>query len=211
MVEVMKIMLTSFKRSHSGTVTLSAPNPATGHHQPMPPPEIPGHPQASLCHVLWVTAPFSWVLVHTRFYLCSPRVCFPSCTGNSMLRLMVTSSKRAYAIPRSTAPRDPAPTAVHCWPIPPQETPKHSFVSVSVGSLDPGVHKVCLSPLSLSGRGYGVWFQPWSCPYYHLVRASPLPWDMGYLLKVTPAPYSHCSSTYCLIGASLPLHLGKFL
>ena len=24
------------------------------------------------------TAPFSWVLVHTRFYLCPPRVCFPS-------------------------------------------------------------------------------------------------------------------------------------
>ena len=25
-----------------------------------------------------VTAPFSWVLVHTRFYLCLPRVCFPT-------------------------------------------------------------------------------------------------------------------------------------
>ena len=25
-----------------------------------------------------VTAPFSWVLVHTRFCLCPPRVCFPS-------------------------------------------------------------------------------------------------------------------------------------
>ena len=25
-----------------------------------------------------VTAPFSWVLVHTRFYLCPPRVYFPS-------------------------------------------------------------------------------------------------------------------------------------
>ena len=24
------------------------------------------------------TAPFSWLLVHTRFYLCSPRACFPS-------------------------------------------------------------------------------------------------------------------------------------
>ena len=23
------------------------------------------------------TAPFSWLLVHTRFYLCPPRVCFP--------------------------------------------------------------------------------------------------------------------------------------
>ena len=27
---------------------------------------------------------------------------------------IVTSSQRAYAIPRSTAPRAPAPTAIHC-------------------------------------------------------------------------------------------------
>ena len=39
--------------------------------------------------------------------------------------------------------------------FPPQETLKDSSASVSVGSLGPGVHKVCLSPLSLSG-GYGV-------------------------------------------------------
>ena len=71
-----------------------------------------------------------------------------------MVGLMVTSSKRAYAIPRSAAPRAPVPVAVHCWPIPPQETLKHSSVSVSVGSLGPGAHKVRLSPLSVSG-GYG--------------------------------------------------------
>ena len=34
MVEVTKIMVTSFKRSHAGTATLSAPNPAAGHCQP---------------------------------------------------------------------------------------------------------------------------------------------------------------------------------
>ena len=32
---------------------------------------------------------------------------------------------------------------------------KHISVSVSVGSLGPGAHKVCLSPLSVSG-GFGV-------------------------------------------------------
>ena len=32
MVEVMKIMVTSFKRSHAGTVALSDPNAAAGHH-----------------------------------------------------------------------------------------------------------------------------------------------------------------------------------
>ena len=62
-----------------------------------------------------VTAPFFWDLVCTRFCLCPPRICFPqSCisSGGSVVGLMVTSSKRAYAIPRSTAPVTPA--AVYC-------------------------------------------------------------------------------------------------
>ena len=106
-----------------------------------------------------VTAPFSWVLVHTRFCLCLPRVCFQSCvsSGGSMVGLTVTSSKRAYAIPRSTACRAPAPAVVHCWPILLQETLRPSSGSVSVGSLGPGAHKLCLSPLRVSG-GYGVCF-----------------------------------------------------
>ena len=33
----------TFKRSLACTATLSAPNPAAGHRQPMPPPETPGH------------------------------------------------------------------------------------------------------------------------------------------------------------------------
>ena len=37
MVEVLKIMATFFKRSHACTATLSAPDHAPGHHQPMPP------------------------------------------------------------------------------------------------------------------------------------------------------------------------------
>ena len=45
--------------------------------------------------------------------------------------------------------RAPAPAAVYCWPIPLQETPKHSSGSVSVGSLGPGADKVCLSPPSI--------------------------------------------------------------
>ena len=48
MLEVMKIMATSFKRAHACTAVLNAPNPAAGHHQPMLPPETPGHSQASL-------------------------------------------------------------------------------------------------------------------------------------------------------------------
>ena len=76
-------------------------------------------------------------------------------SGSSMVGLMAASSKRAYTILMSATPRALVPAADHCRPIPPQEMLKHSSVSVSVGSLGSGVHKVCLSPLSVSG-GNGV-------------------------------------------------------
>ena len=41
-----------------------------------------------------------------------PQSCVSS--GSSMVGLMATSSKRAYAIPTSAAPRAPAPEAGHC-------------------------------------------------------------------------------------------------
>ena len=44
----MKIMATSFKRSHALTATLSAPSPAAGHRQLTSLPETPGHSRASL-------------------------------------------------------------------------------------------------------------------------------------------------------------------
>ena len=48
MVEVIKIILTYFERSHACTVALSAPNPAAGHHQPTCLLETFGHSWASL-------------------------------------------------------------------------------------------------------------------------------------------------------------------
>ena len=67
---------------------------------------------------------------------------------------MATSSKRAYAIPRSAAPRA-LPLQQFTADPPPQEILRHGSVSISLGPLGPGAHKVCLSPLSVSGR-YGV-------------------------------------------------------
>ena len=92
--------------------------------------------------------------VHTVLFVPSTCLFSQSCVGGFMVGLMATSSKRAYAIPRSTEPRVLAPAAVHYWPVPPQETFRHSSCSVSVGSLDPGAHKVCLSTPSISGM-YG--------------------------------------------------------
>ena len=63
-------------------------------------------------------------------------------SGGSLVGLMVTTSKRAYATPRSAAPRAPAPAAGHCWPAPPQETLKHSSVSVSMGTQGTHISKI---------------------------------------------------------------------
>ena len=78
MVEVMKIMVTSFKRSYADTAALSAPTlqqvTADPHlHRRL----LDTHGNAGSVS-FGVTGPFSWVLVHRRFSLCLPRVCFPS-------------------------------------------------------------------------------------------------------------------------------------
>ena len=147
MVEVMKIMATSFKRSQARTAALRAPSLQQATTDP------------HLCRRLLDTHERVWVSllwghcsfllgpgVHKVLFVPSKSLFPQSCvsSGSSMVGLMVTSSKRAYAIPRSTAPRAPAPAAVHCWPAPPEEVVKHSSDSVSVGSLGPGMQKVCV-------------------------------------------------------------------
>ena len=69
-----------------------------------------------------------------------------------MVRLMATSSKRAYAIPRSTAPRAPAPAAVHsdlylC------SRQSNTVLSVSVGYLG-----LCGSKQGLFEPSEHVWW-----------------------------------------------------
>ena len=53
---------------------------------------------------------------HKVLFVPSKILFLQSCvsSGGSMVGLMVTSSKRAYAIPRSAVLRAPAPTAGHC-------------------------------------------------------------------------------------------------
>ena len=64
-------MATFFKRSGACTTTLSAPHPRVGHHGPTPPPETPGHSQASLGQSLVVSlllSPGSWC---TQCFICA--------------------------------------------------------------------------------------------------------------------------------------------
>ena len=116
MVEVMKIMVTSFERSHACTATLSAPNPAAGHHHPTPPLETPGHSQASLGLSLVGSCSFFLGPGAHKFLFMPSKGLFPSLCKfwRLYVGLIATSSKSAYVIPKSAAPRAPAPVAVHC-------------------------------------------------------------------------------------------------
>ena len=92
---------------------------------------------------------------------------------------MVTSSERAYAAPRSVAPRAPAPAAGYCWPIPLQGTLKHSWLSLR------GVSR------SWCAQGFfeHLWWL-WGLilnTILHLLPSCwgfPLPLDVGYLFLV---------------------------
>ena len=170
-------MVTSFKRSLACSATLSAPSPAAGPFCPKLPPETPGLLWASLSQSLvgsLLLSPWSWcaqgsVCVHQG---CVSLSCVSS--GHSMVGLMATSSKNAYAIPKSAAPR--APAAVYCWPTPPQETLKHSFVSVcgvsgslcAQGLLEPSEH---FWHISLT----------WSNSSVHLQLVS---WKVGHIVWI---------------------------
>ena len=71
MMELMKIIATSFKRSHAYTAALSAPDPAAGHCQPTPPAETPGQSGASLGPSLvgsLLLSPGSW---YTQAFFCA--------------------------------------------------------------------------------------------------------------------------------------------
>ena len=141
------------------------PLPVAGHHQPTPLPETPGHSRPGLGQSLvvllllslgsWCEQTFVCALQESVYAtLCKFWRLYGGVNGDL--------SKRAYAIPRSTAPRAPAPAAVHGWPVPPQETLKHSSDSVSVGSLGPGADKVCLNHLLC-----------------HLVECQPFSWPLA--------------------------------
>ena len=106
MVEVVKIMVTSFKKSHAGTATPSAPSPAAGHCQPTPPLETPGHSWACLGQALVGSCSVLLGPGAHKVLFVSSKTLFPQSSvssGVSVVGLMVSKPKRAYFIPRSAA------------------------------------------------------------------------------------------------------------
>ena len=132
------------------------PLPAAGHHWPRPPLETPGHSWASLSQSLWGHCFFLWGPGTYKVLFVPSKILFPQCCVSLGSSVMGTSSKRAYAIPSLLHPEPP--------PLRQSTADAHllmrhsdSSVSVPVVSLGPGVHKACLSLLSISG-GHWVWF-----------------------------------------------------
>ena len=157
-VEVMKIMVTSFSRSHAGTAALSAPSPAAGHRQPCL------HWRLLVTHgQVWVSLLWghcSFVLgprVHKVLFVPSKSLFPQSCgsSGGSMVGLMATS-------PRGLMPFPGLPHQSPC----PCGRPLLTHISTGDTQTLKGrsaqslwsllVHtRFCLSPLSVSA-GYGV-------------------------------------------------------
>ena len=153
-------MATSFKRSHAGTATLHAPNPAEGQNcQLRPLPETPGHSQASLGQspvrslllslglgvhkVLFVPSKSLFPQVLCKFWWL-----FCGVIGDLLQEVLCHT--------QDCCTQSPCPCSrplLTCAYAGDTRTLKGRSGSVSVGS--PGAHRFCLSPLNFSGR-YGV-------------------------------------------------------
>ena len=153
MLEVMKIMVTSFKKSHAPTAALSAPNPATGHCQPTPLPETPGHSQASLSQSLvgplllspgsWCTQGFLCVLQESvSLVLCKFCWLYGGVNGNLLQKGLCHT--QVYCT------QGPCPCSSPLLTHTSAEDTQTQFCLSLCGLLGPGAHKVCLSPLSIS-------------------------------------------------------------
>ena len=142
-------MVTSLKRFQACTARVSALNPQQITTEPRLSQRLRDTYRQVFCGV---TVIFSWVLVH-NFLLCPPRVYFPvlckfwqlSSMANSYL-LQDGLCHTQVCCTQSPCPCSrPPPTCISIGDAQTQS------VSVSVGSLGPGAHKVYLSSLSISG------------------------------------------------------------
>ena len=124
---IVGVMKRKFPRTHCHT---QDPQPCSKllltHTSPKDSWTRPGESGSVSCGVI---VPFSWVLVHKVLFV-PPRVCFPALCKFWQLYggVKATSSKRAYATPRSAAPRAPAPAAGHSCPMPSR---RHSHAALA--------------------------------------------------------------------------------
>ena len=104
-----------------------------------------------------VSAPLSWVLVHTRFCLCPPRVCSPVLCKFWQLYGRVNGNLLQVGLchTQGSCTQSPCPCGSPLLTRTPAGDTQTQFWLSLCGVSGPGAHKVCLSPLSVSG-GCGV-------------------------------------------------------
>ena len=154
----MKIMATSFKRSHACTAIPSAPSlqqATTDPHLCQRLLDPHGQVWVSLLwgHCSFLLGPGMHKVLFVPSKSLFPQSCVSS--GGSMVGLTVTASKRAYAIPRSAAPRAlPLQQATADWYL----CRRHSSTGLAQSRWGLWVLvqiRFCFSPLNISS-GYGV-------------------------------------------------------
>ena len=148
--------------------------------------------------LLWGPGAHKVLLVPSKSLF--PQSCVSS--GSSMLGLMVTSSKRAYATPRSAAPRAPAPCGrpllTHTSA---GDTQALKGRSGSLSVVSPAVHKVLFEPSECLWKVWGL----------ILKVISPLLascWDFSFALGcgvyffggIQHSPVDGCSAVSCNFG-----------
>ena len=203
LVEVMMIMATSFKRSHAGPATRSAPTlqQATANprlHQRLL--DTYGQVWVSLLwgHCSLLLGPG----MHEVLFVPSKSLFTLSCvsSGGSMVGLMVAFSKEGLCN-----------TQVYCTQSPcPCDRPL--LIRSSAGDTE--TH---LWVLAYTRYVWALWvflvgmeFDSKGDFTYHLAEASPLPLHMGYLLTAAPAAYIHSFSKKIvgiLKGCTLTIYL----
>ena len=104
-----------------------------------------------------MTAPFSWFLVHTMFCLCPPSVYFPVLCKFWQLCGGINGDvlQEGLCHPQVCCTQSPCPCSSPLLTRTSTRRCSNTVLSVSVGFMGPGAHKICLSPLSVSG-GNGV-------------------------------------------------------
>ena len=183
MVELMKIMGTSFKGSHACTA-MNAPSPAAGCHRPTPPLETPGHSRASLGQSLGgslLLSPGSWC---TQGSVCALQESISqSCvsSGSSMVGLMAPP-------PRGSMPY---PSLLHPEPL-----------SLWQSTADVYLHRRCSNTVCLSLCG-----APGSWRAQGLFESSEhLWWKWGLIPNVNSPVLPSCWGFSFALGRGLSPH-----
>ena len=141
-----------FKRSRADTTTLSAPGPAACHHHPRLRRrllDVHGQVWVSLLWGDFLLGPGAHKVLFVPCESLCPQFCVSS--DSSMVGLTATSSRRAWTMPRSAAPRA---LPLQKSTADPSLLRRHTQFCLSLcGSLGPGVHKI---RVDRNPAGWGV-------------------------------------------------------